>query len=169
MSIKIEKNIPIPTKMSASLTEEEKNTIKEMQIGDSFIIKKYALMQRYRHYARAIGKELIARKNYTGTTKDSFNYRVWFFNTCKPHTHISNKHEKIPKGSLPKNKVLSNAMFDGGIEDGYAISQEVVALAEMREENKKICEDMEKIKKILQEELGHSMDTFHIYGRTHDV
>jgi len=155
MSIKkIDKNIPIPLK-HVGIPDAEKNLIKEMEIGDSFIIDRYAVINRYRNYARAIGKELLARKNFTGTHKSDFNYRVWYSKKIKPYTEISpSRDTKLKKhGMLSKKEVQDGAKVDPVI---YAqIDSHVLAIAELQEENKKIVDDMEHIKKVMREELGH--------------
>ena len=161
--IKIEKNIPIPSSTNASyLSEEEKNLIRTMDIGDSFLIAKYSHIGRLRQYAKSMGMELIARKNYTGTTRNEFNYRVWYSKKITPVAKVY-PHNKLKElGILPPKSVTSrkgmiNNPSGGEPTDGiHLCDQSILDIAELKEENRQIVDDMVHIKKVLKEELGHT-------------
>ena len=44
--IKIEKNIPLPSKNSRSVCEQQKKELEKLEVGDSFIVKNVSLVQQ---------------------------------------------------------------------------------------------------------------------------
>ena len=71
-SITIEKNVKMPKKngrLHSVLSDEVRNQLKSMEVGDSFELKKMRHVQLVQNYGRSIGRKFASRKYYIGETK----------------------------------------------------------------------------------------------------
>ena len=115
-------------------------------------------------YGNKLGLKFSSRKIYTGTNKGSRSphvYRIWKDGTTSPKTIDRTKEYARNRvknfGSLTKTDVSDG---DGQATTRHKVSNEVLAMAELRADNKRIVEDLDKIKQILKEELGHDLEKF---------
>ena len=146
----IEKNIPVSeaikhTKSEKTLAIEERLLSMTPQ-EDSFIVEEEHQAQTVRLIAKKIGRPIIVRKMYI--QEDVKNqrasdlkpvFRIWVKEITKPVSNLSTPLAK------PKN-VNSN--------DKAAVPSHILEIAELKAENRMIVEDIEKIKKIIKQELG---------------
>jgi len=170
LNIKLEQNIFMPNKYGNDYQEFDKDTtdaLDKMQVGDSFIVKTYGDVEKVRRFCRhKLKKEIQARKHYTGKTKnDGFIFRVWCTKIISNQQHaemlnsIQEKYESkklLKNGMLPKSKTEALNVSTINHNDYRAkIDNAVLSIAECREENRMLVDDVEEIKRILAEELGH--------------
>ena len=82
-SITIEKDIKMPKKngrLHSVLSDEVRNSLKSMDVGDSFEVKNMRHVQVVQNYGRSIGRKFASRKFYIGETKSQKNsrWRIWY-------------------------------------------------------------------------------------------
>lgn len=110
-------------------------------------------------WGRKVGKRFSSNKIYAGERKDkNFYFRVWLEGNCKPvepkpqkRDYAKNQPESF--GSLSTSKVESDGV--GSATERSKVPNEILTLVELKEENRMIVEDLDKIKRILKEELGY--------------
>ena len=156
--IKIEKNIPLPSKNSRSVCEQQKKELEKLEVGDSFIVKNVSLVQQFMRAGKDKGMVMTSRKNYIGPRKDQFNFRVWYE---RPMTDVElavHKQKQLEYRNRYKKPTVSKTKVNGKetetkVHDTcYGCNENILLIAELKAENKKIVEDMEKINKIMIEE-----------------
>ena len=94
-SITIEKNVKMPKKngrLHSVLSDEVRNQLKSMEVGDSFELKKMRHVQLVQNYGRSIGRKFASRKYYIGETKSQKNarWRIWYERDFFEH-EVNNK------------------------------------------------------------------------------
>ena len=161
INIEIEDNIekPLGRGRKSLLDADTIAKLKSMEIGQSFVVSKVQQVSSILLWGRKVGKRFTSRKIYTGERKDkNFHFRVWLEGNCKPvepkpkkHDYDKNKPESF--GSLPTSKVKSDGV--GSATERSKVPNEILTLVELKEENRMIVEDLDKIKKILRQELGY--------------
>jgi len=161
INIEIEDNIekPIGRGRKSLLDSDTIAKLKSMEIGQSFVVSKVQQVSSIQMWGRKVGKKFSSSKIYTGERKDkNFHFRVWLEGNCKPvepkpkkHDYDKNKPESF--GSLPTSKVESDGV--GSATERSKVPNEILTLIELKEENRMIVEDLDKIKKILRQELGY--------------
>lgn len=82
-SITIEKDVKMPKKngrLHSVLSDEVRNTLKTMQVGDSFEVKNMRHVQIIQNYGRNIGRKFPSRKYFVGEKKIQKNvrWRIWY-------------------------------------------------------------------------------------------
>ena len=133
-------------------------SLRDIKAGQSFTVKTESHKLTVQLYGRKIGKRFSSRKIYEGNTKGRnapYHFRIW----CEsgkvkpiPTSKPPSRNAKLKSfGSLSKSETKSDA--DGNATTRHDISPEILAIAELKEENKNIVDDISKIKKILREEL----------------
>ena len=149
------------------LDDKTRELLKNIKVGQSFTVKTASEKLIIQNYGRHIGKRFSSRIIYDGTTKGinaPHHFRLWC--DSKKPTPIPDKKYKDSKlksfGSMSKTQVSKTQVSDG---DGdatvrHSVSDDVLAMAELRADNKRIVEDIDRIKQILKEELGHDLETF---------
>ena len=144
------------------LDDKTRELLKNIKVGQSFTVKTVSEKLIIQNYGRHIGKRFSSRKVYDGTTKGinaPHHYRLWC--DSKKPTPIPNKKYEDSKlksfGSISKTQVSDG---DGEATTRHKVSNDVLAMAELRADNKRIVEDIDKIKKILKEELGHDVENY---------
>tara|TARA_R100001460_G_scaffold3969_6_gene11576 strand:- start:905 stop:1441 length:537 start_codon:yes stop_codon:yes gene_type:complete len=150
----IEKNIPISKpkgnyKTTKTLAIEERLLSMTPQ-EDSFIVEDESDANGIRLIGKRIGRPIISRKTYIqGDIKNQRLsdlkpvYRIWVKEITEPQKGYSQPNY-LHKNAKPKNSSV----------DKYSVPQSILQIAELKAENKMIVEDMQKIKKIIIEELG---------------
>ena len=152
------------------LDDKTRELLKNIKVGQSFTVKTISQKHTIQTYGRHIGKRFSSRKIYDGTTKGidaPHHFRIWC-DSKKPTPIPNEKYGRYPKkpyedsklktfGSISKTQVSDG---DGDATVRHSVSDDVLAMAELRADNKRIVEDIDKIKQILKEELGHDMETF---------
>ena len=146
----IEKNIPVSEVRGNSKTQKtlaiEERLLSMTPKEDSFIVEDESSANVIRSIGKKIGRPVITRKMYV--QEDVKNqrlsdlkpvFRIWVKEITKPVSNLSTPLAK------PKN-VNSN--------DKAAVPGHILEIAELKAENKMIVEDIEKIKKIIKQELG---------------
>ena len=161
INIEIEDNIekPIGRGRKSLIDSDTIAKLKSMEIGQSFVVSKVQQVSSIQMWGRKVGKKFSSSKIYTGERKDkNFHFRVWLEGNCKPvepkpkkHDYDKNKPESF--GSLPTSKVESDGV--GSATERSKVPNEILTLIELKEENRMIVEDLDKIKKILRQELGY--------------
>ena len=161
INIEIEDNIekPIGRGRKSLLDSDTIAKLKSMEIGQSFVVSKVQQVSSIQMWGRKVGKKFSSSKIYTGERKDkNFHFRVWLEGNCKPvepkpkkHDYDKNKPESF--GSLQTSKVESDGV--GSATERSKVPNEILTLIELKEENRMIVEDLDKIKKILRQELGY--------------
>lgn len=144
------------------LDDKTRELLKNIKVGQSFTVKTVSEKLIIQNYGRHIGKRFSSRKVYDGTTKGinaPHHFRLWC--DSKKPTPIPDKKYEDSKlksfGSISKTKISDG---DGDATVRHSVSDDVLAMAELRADNKRIVEDIDRIKQILKEELGHDMETF---------
>ena len=145
----IEKNIPISKpkgnyKTTKTLAIEERLLSMTPQ-EDSFIVEDYSEANGIRLIGRRIGRPIISRKTYIQDDIKNQRlsdlkpvFRIWVKEITEPQEYVKKPDTKPRKSNVDK----------------YSVPQSVLQIAELKAENKMIVEDMQKIKKIIIEELG---------------
>lgn len=159
LNIKIEDGIEKPDYTGKNiLTSETMQSLKDIKAGQSFTVKTESHKLTVQLYGRKIGKRFTSRKVYEGNTKGSnspHHFRMWCESgkaTPLPEVETASSKAKLKSfGSISKTKTESDG--DGNATTRHDISPEILAIAELKEENKNIVDDISKIKKILREEL----------------
>ena len=160
INIEIEDNVELqPINRGKFLDADTIAKLKSMEIGQSFVVLKVQQVMVIQQWGRKVGKRFTSRKIYTGERKDkNFTFRVWLEGNCKPvepkpkkHDYAKNKPESF--GSLSTSKVESDGV--GSATERSKVPNEILTLVELKEENRMIVEDLDKIKKILRQELGY--------------
>jgi hypothetical protein len=139
------------------LDTETKKALRSMEKGQSFVVKKAGQVQHIQVYGRSVGKRFSSRKIYTGNRQDkNFHFRVWLEGDRSPTTRKPDYAKNQPEsfGSLSTSKVESDGV--GSATERSKVPNEILTLIELKEENRMIVDDINKIKKILKEELGYS-------------
>ena len=162
INIEIEDNVEKPFGRRGRKSLLDADTIKKlksMEIGQSFVVLKQAQVASIQMWGRKVGKRFTSNKIYAGERKDkNFYFRVWLEGNCKPvepkpqkRDYAKNQPESF--GSLSTNKVKSDGV--GSATERSKVPNEILTLVELKEENRMIVEDLDKIKRILKEELGY--------------
>jgi len=162
INIEIEDNIakPIGSRGRKSLLDADTiKKLKSMEIGQSFVVLKQTQVASIQMWGRKVGKRFSSNKIYAGERKDkNFYFRVWLEGNCKPvepkpqkRDYTKNQPESF--GSLSTSKVESDGV--GSATERSKVPNEILTLVELKEENRMIVEDLDKIKKILRQELGY--------------
>ena len=161
INIEIEDNIVKPSIYpSQMLDTETKKVLRSMEKGQSFTVKKAGQVQHIQVYGRSVGKRFSSRKIYTGNRQDkNFHFRIWLEGDCKPadpkpRTYDYAKNQPKSFGSLSKKQSQSDG--EGSATERSKVPNEILTLIELKEENRMIVDDLNKIKKILRQELGYS-------------
>ena len=166
MEIKIEKGFELPPRgrKAVSLTKEIKSSLLSMNVGESFVVKKISYVHHIQMWGRKVGKRFASRKIYTGERKDkNFTFRVWLEGDCKPVEPKPQKRDYTknqPKSFGSLSKQATESVGEGSATERSKVPSEILSLAELREENRMIVDDINQIKKILKEELGYTDYTF---------
>lgn len=159
LEIKIEDGIEKPDYTTKNILDSNTmKSLRDIKAGQSFTVKTESHKLTVQLYGRKIGKRFSSRKIYEGNTKGRnapHHFRIW----CEsgkvkpiPTSKPPSRNAKLKSfGALPKSETKSNA--DGNATTRHDISPEILAIAELKEENKNIVDDISKIKKILREEL----------------
>ena len=165
LEIKIEDGIEKPDYTGKNiLTGETMKSLRNMKAGQSFTVKTESHKLTVQMYGRKIGKVFSSRKIYEGNTKGKntpYHFRIWC-ESGKPKPLAKTNYESqksIVKnfGSLTKGNVSDG---DGDATTRHRVSNDVLAMAELRADNKRIVEDLDKIKQILKEELKHDVENY---------
>ena len=158
INIEIEDNIAKPSNKGRKslLNADTIAKLKSMEIGQSLVVPKQAHVASIQMWGRKVGKRFGSNKIYTGERKDNnFHFRVWLEGDrtpVKPKNYLKqNKPESF--GSLSTSKVESDGV--GSATERSKVPNEILTLIELKEENRMIVDDLNKIKKILKEELGY--------------
>ena len=160
INIEIEDNVELqPINRGKFLDSDTIAKLKSMKIDQSFVVSKQTQVLAIQQWGRKFGKRFVSRKIYTGERKDkNFTFRVWLEGNCKPvepkpqkRDYAKNQPESF--GSLSTNKVKSDGV--GSATERSKVPNEILTLVELKEENRMIVEDLDKIKRILKEELGY--------------
>jgi hypothetical protein len=137
------------------LDAETRQQLDNMKVGQSFTVPNKKQTTIIYNYGRKTGKKFSSVKVYTSTARGvdaPHHYRIWL-DGGKPKPLLN--YNKVSNfGSLSKSNVSEG---EGEATTRHNISQEVLAMAELRADNKRIVEDMEHIKKVLIQELGHDL------------
>ena len=172
LEIKIEDGIEQhEVRRNNMLDDKTKELLKNIKVGQSFTVKTVSQKLTIQMYGRHIGKKFSSRKIYDGTTKGidaPHHFRIWC-DSRKPTPIPNEKYGRYSKkpyedsklktfGSISKTQVSDG---EGDATTRHKVSDEVLAMAELRADNKRIVEDLDKIKKILKEELGHDVENYH--------
>jgi hypothetical protein len=164
IEIKIEDGIKKSNLKTGMLDDKAKKLLRDMKVGQSFVVKTVSQKSAVQIYGNKLGLKFSSRKIYTGTNKGSRSphvYRIWKDGTRSPITKDRTKEYAKNKvknfGSLTKSDVSEG---EGDATTRHKVSNDVLAMAELRADNKRIVEDIERIKKILKEELGHSLEEY---------
>ena len=164
IEIKIEDGIKKSNRKTGMLDDKAKKLLRDMKVGQSFVVETASQKQAVQIYGNKLGLRFSSRKIYTGTNKGSRSphvYRIWKDGTTIPTTKDRTKEYARNRvknfGSLTKTDVSDG---DGQATTRHKVSNEVLAMAELRADNKRIVEDLDKIKQILKEELGHDLEKF---------
>tara|TARA_Y100000289_G_C3872324_1_gene124163 strand:- start:40 stop:570 length:531 start_codon:yes stop_codon:yes gene_type:complete len=164
IEIKIEDGIKKSNTKTGMLDDKAKKLLRDMKVGQSFVVETASQKQAVQIYGNKVGLKFSSRKIYTGTNKGSRSphvYRIWKDGTTSPKTIDRTKEYARNRvknfGSLTKTDVSDG---DGQATTRHKVSNEVLAMAELRADNKRIVEDLDKIKQILKEELGHDLEKF---------
>ena len=164
IEIKIEDGIKKSNTKTGMLDDKAKKLLRDMKVGQSFVVETASQKQAVQIYGNKLGLKFSSRKIYTGTNKGSRSphvYRIWKDGTTSPKTIDRTKEYARNRvknfGSLTKTDVSDG---DGQATTRHKVSNEVLAMAELRADNKRIVEDLDKIKQILKEELGHNLEKF---------
>ena len=159
INIEIEDNIAKPIGSRGRKSLLDANTIKKlksMEIGQSFVVLKQAQVASIQMWGRKVGKRFTSNKIYAGERKDkNFYFRVWLEGDREPKTRKPDYAKNQPKtfGSLSKQASQSDG--EGSATERSKVPNEILTLIELKEENRMIVEDLDKIKKILRQELGY--------------
>ena len=145
----IEKNIPV-SKIAVHSKSEKTLAIEERLLSttpkaDSFIVEEEHQAHTIRTIGKKMGRLVITRKMYV--QEDVKNQRL---SDLKPVFRIWVKEITKPQGGV---QGLDNKPKNPNV-DKYSVPQSVLQIAELKAENRMIVEDIEKIKKIIIEELG---------------
>jgi len=146
----IEKNIPVSEVRGNSKTQKtlaiEERLLSMTPQEDSFIIEDQSSANVVRKIGKQIGRPVITRKMYI--QEDIKNqrasdlkpvFRIWVKEITKPVSNLSTP--------LAKPKIVNS-------NDKAAVPSHILEIAELKAENRMIVEDIEKIKKIIKQELG---------------
>jgi len=137
---------------------ETKKALDSMKVGQSFTVEKNSQRSAVFQYGRRTGKLFSSKKIYEGTRKGSdspHHFRIWL-ERGKPKPLPEVKSLKVKEfGAVTKKDVTdaTNLPNDQTVPN-QRLAQDVLEMAELRAENRKIVEDLEHIKRVLKEELG---------------
>jgi hypothetical protein len=137
------------------LDKEARDTLNKMEEGQSFIVKTLLNKNAIFYYGKNNGLRFSYRKIYEGKrkSKDAPHYfRIW----------LVEKTSNIPSAK-PKSKTKPK-LADDYVQKTYSVADSVLAIADLKADNKKIVDDIEHIKKVLKEELGADLKTYEDYG-----
>lgn len=162
MEIKIEQGFDLPPRGNKShfLTQEIKDKLLKMSIGDSFVVEKITTVSYIQYWGKTIGKRFSSRKVYKGERKDkNFHFRVWLEGDRVPEPVKSRKNDYAknqPKTFGSLSKKASESDGEGSATERSKVPSEILTLIELKEENRMIVDDLNQIKRILKEELGYT-------------
>ena len=172
--ITIEKNIKMPKKngrLYSVLSEDVRNALSSMEVGDSFEVDQLRTVQIVQNYGRTIGKKFASRKYFVGARQSTKNqrWRIWYerdffdheINKWKTDTSVTGLKDKDFKEAFlkaEKRDVLSAAAVNNrstattsDIADSeYIILQGKVIFLENCIAG--ICEEMTEIAQLMKEE-----------------
>ena len=163
--INVENNVEKPSLVRGYILDKKiMKQLKNMKAGQSFTVKTDSQKNTILLYGRKIGKLFSSRKVYEGDRKGvnaPHHFRIWC-DSGKPKPLAKTNYEtqkSIVKnfGSLTKGNVSEG---EGDATTRHKVSNDVLAMAELRADNKRIVEDIDRIKKILKEELGHDVENY---------
>ena len=159
MEIKIEQGFDLPPRGNKSnfLTQEIKDKLLKMSIGDSFVVEKITTVSYIQYWGKTIGKRFSSRKVYKGDK--NLSLRVWLEGDrvpalLEPRKRDYQKNQPKPFGSLSKKASESDG--EGSATERSKVPSEILTLIELKEENRMIVDDLNQIKRILKEELGYT-------------
>ena len=162
MEIKIEQGIDLPPRGNKShfLTQEIKDKLLKMSIGDSFVVEKITTVSYIQYWGKTVGKRFSSRKVYKGERKDkNFYFRVWLEGDRVPaliDPRKSDYQKNQPKTFGSLSKKASESDGEGSATERSKVPSEILTLIELKEENRMIVDDLNQIKRILKEELGYT-------------
>jgi hypothetical protein len=169
LNIKLEKNVMMPNKYGANYQDFEQDTIdvlRDMKVGDSFTVKNYGDVSRLRKLCKFKLKKLVSsRKEYIGKTKnDGHVFRIWCTRILSDNEHQKEvekfeaqyQNKKLHTAGMLAKHETSDTTATNHNDYRAKIDGMILAIAEYREENRMLVDDIEHIKKILTEELGYS-------------
>jgi len=146
----IEKNIPISEPRGNSKTRKtlaiEERLLSMKPQEDSFIVEGESEANVIRLVGKKIGRPITTRKMYM--QEDAKNqrasdlkpiFRIWVKEITEPVSNLSTP--------LAKPKIVNS-------NDKATVPSHILEIAELKAENRMIVEDIEKIKKIIKQELG---------------
>jgi len=172
INIEIEDNIARQPRGRKSLLDADTIAkLQSMEKGQSFVLAKQAQVASIQQWGRKVGKRFSSRKIYTGERKDkNFHFRVWFEGDCtpvepKPQKRDYTKNQPKSFGSLSKQ--ATESVGEGSATERSRVPSEILTLVELKEENRMIVEDLDKIKRVLKEELGYKEFNF-LYTRLNE-
>ena len=160
--INVEDNVEKPSLVRGYILDKKiMKQLRNMKAGQSFTVKTESQKNTILLYGRKIGKLFSSRKIYDGDRRGAnapHHFRIWSDNG-KPKPLAKTNYENGVKnfGSLTKSNVSKG---EGDATTRHKVSNDVLAMAELRADNKRIVEDIDKIKKILKEELGHDVENY---------
>jgi hypothetical protein len=158
--IKIEKNVRFPAKYQG-VPVQVKEVLDSMEIGDSFVVPNQAKVSLYRQYMKRMGKKLESRREHSGERQieGKFHYRCWYtgdFSSAERLRQVRKKEQQ----QLMNKKVVNIKENKGDLDrhgnSCYGCDQNVLHIAEIKEENRMIVEDVKRLNKILTEEFHRS-------------
>jgi hypothetical protein len=138
-----------------------------MEVGDSFVVKKYGDVSKIRNICKYKLKKVVSsRKQFIGKTKnDGHVFRVWCTKILSDDEHqkaLAKYQEQFTSkklntaGILAKHQTSDKKSTINHNDYRAKIDNVILALAEYKEENRMIVEDIDYIKKILTQELGYT-------------
>jgi len=147
LEVKIEDGIEHETyRGNVILNDEAIAQLKKMKEGQSFVVQSQTQVLTIINWGRKHDKRFASRKVWEGPRKGPnapHHFRVWLL-------------EGKPK-PLPHQKQAAKVQKAEEVQT-HSLSDDVLAMAELRADNKKIVEDIDHIKKVLKEELGRDID-----------
>jgi len=158
--IKIEKNIKFPAKY-IGITVQVKEVLDSMEIGDSFVVPNQGKVALYRQYMKRMGKKLESRREHSGERQieGKFHFRCWYTGDYSSAERLKQAKQKEQRQLMFK-KIVPLKENKGDLDKNgntcYGCDQNVLHIAELREENRMIVEDVKKLNKILTEEFYRS-------------
>jgi len=146
----IEKNIPVSEVRGNSKTQKtlaiEERLLSMTPKEDSFIVEDESSANVIRSIGKKIGRPVITRKMYIQENVKNQRlsdlkpvFRIWVKKITEPQGDVQGLDTK-PKNVNSNNKA--------------AVPSHILEIAELKAENRMIVEDIEKIKKIIKQELG---------------
>ena len=147
LEVKIEDGIKHETyRGNVILNDEAIAQLRKMKEGQSFVAQSQSQVLTIINWGKRHDKKFVSRKIWEGSRKGPdapHHFRVWL---------VKGKPNPLPDQKRPAEVQT------------HSLSDDVLAMAELRADNKKIVEDIDHIKKGLKEELGRDIDDDGYYG-----